>query len=296
MRVAMSDKIAELFGVYHSAKINWKRIASGQHCPFLQRKCVKVRKSRPEISIGTCCARYGREQNPVIICPYRFLENRQVFLDSIHLLTLHEPGNELHVVPEVSIPGGSVDYFLASVRRGRIEDFAGIELQTLDTTGTLWPERQRFLIAKRVVVSDKDASSPKTFGMNWKMTAKTILVQLHHKVQTFEHVNKHLILAIQDRLADYIRLEFNFAHIGAARLGDPMHLHSYRLNEGKEGLTIELAARFSTDSDGIAKGLGLRTEAKVELEAIIKQLEQRISGKTLLKLGVLPAAKTDPKD
>jgi hypothetical protein len=36
----------------------------------------------------------------------------------------------------------------------------------------------------------------KTFGMNWKMTAKTILVQLHHKLETFEHLGKHLVLVI----------------------------------------------------------------------------------------------------
>ena len=50
---------------------------------------------------------------------------------------MHEPGNELHTVPEVSVPGGSVDYFLASVRDGKVKDFVGIELQTLDTTGTV---------------------------------------------------------------------------------------------------------------------------------------------------------------
>jgi hypothetical protein len=36
--------------------------------------------------------------------------------------------------------------------------------------------------------------------MNWKMTAKTILVQMHHKVETFEHINKKMVLVIQDVL------------------------------------------------------------------------------------------------
>ena len=40
--------------------------------------------------------------------------------------------------------------------------------------------------------SNKDVES-KPFGMNWKMTAKTILVQLHHKIETFESINKHLV-------------------------------------------------------------------------------------------------------
>src|SRR5436190_37671 len=34
--------------------------------------------------------------------PNRLLERKQVFTDCLHLLTTHEPGNEIHVVPEVS--------------------------------------------------------------------------------------------------------------------------------------------------------------------------------------------------
>jgi hypothetical protein len=34
----------------------------------------------------------------------------------------------------------------------------------------------------------------KAFGMNWKMTAKTTLIQMHHKIKTFEHFNKNTFL------------------------------------------------------------------------------------------------------
>jgi len=109
---------------------------------------MKTRKSQPSLSIGTCTVSVGIDDQAVVICPQRLLERRQVFTDCLHLLQLHEPGNELHVVPEISVPGGSVDYFLVSARSGRVRDFAGIELQTLDTTGTVWPARQRFLFDK----------------------------------------------------------------------------------------------------------------------------------------------------
>ena len=141
------------------------------------------------------------------------LERKQVFMDCLHLLTLHEPGNELHIVPEVSISGGSVDYFLVSARDGKAKDFVAIEFQTLDTTGTVWPERQRLLKSFGIKVARKDVNSDKGFGMNWKMTAKTILVQLHHKVVTLEHISKHFALVIQDHLLDYLRGEFNFSHL-----------------------------------------------------------------------------------
>ena len=77
---------------------------------------------------------------------------------------------------------------MASVKKSKVRDFVAIEFQTIDTTGTVWPERQRLLKALGFDVPKKDVDSGKPFGMNWKMTAKTILVQLHHKVDTLEHI------------------------------------------------------------------------------------------------------------
>ncbi|MCG5062090.1 MAG: hypothetical protein KA714_30035 [Limnoraphis sp. WC205] len=74
----------------------------------MARKCLKNRKSEPDITIGTCTVSYGREARNIIICPFRLLERSQIFMDCIHLLTLHEPGNEVRIVPEISVPGGSL--------------------------------------------------------------------------------------------------------------------------------------------------------------------------------------------
>ena len=174
-----------------------------------------------------------------MICPFRLLERNQIFMDCIHLLTLHEPGNELHIVPELAVPGGSIDYCLVSAKDRKPVDFVGIELQTLDTTGTVWPERQRFAHQHGVSAKKANRTSPKPFGLNWKMTAKTILVQLHHKIQTFEHVSKHLVLVDQDYLTAYMKKEFSFDHLRTARLGDPMHFHSYSLKKNDESTIVD---------------------------------------------------------
>lgn len=78
-------------------------------------------------------------------------------------------------------------------------------------------------------VDPSDLKSKKPFGMNWKMTLKTILIQMHHKSETFEHLNKHLVLIIQKPLYEHMRSEFNFGEINSVRLGDPVHIHSYDL-------------------------------------------------------------------
>lgn len=277
------SKIAELFGIStEKREENWSQTVREQLCPFLGKKCYKVRKSDPNTSIGTCTVLYGKLAEPIVVCPTRLTERRQIFTDCLHLLTTHQPGNELHIVSEVSIPGGSVDYFLVSVRDGKVKDFVGIEIQTLDTTGTVWPERQRFLSEIGIPRADDAENSDKPYGMNWKMTAKTILVQMHHKIDTFEHVNKKLVLVVQDKLLEYMAKEFNFAHLkNPAVLGDSMHFHSYRITRQHDGsFKLIMQSRLSTDTDGIAMCLGLQAEARVELNQILEVLQAKISPAT----------------
>jgi len=286
MRDAPVSTVVELFG--HSAESrrkDWSHVVHEQQCPFLAKTCYKVRKSDPGTSIGSCTVLYGKAQEPVVICPTRLLERRQIFTDCLHLLTTHEPGNELHIVQEVSIPGGSVDYFLASARKGKVKDFVGIEIQTLDTTGTVWPERQRLLKKLGVPRRDTEEASEKSYGMNWKMTAKTILVQMHHKIQTFEHVNKKLVLVLQNKLFDYMRREFTFEHLkNPAILGDARHFHVYRLEKQPDrSFKVGMQSRLSTDAEGIAACLGLQAEARVELAQIVAALEAKLSPNTIFK-------------
>ena len=278
------SKVIELFGKsVFDPNESWRSIVKDQKCLYINKRCYKVRKSDPEVSIGSCSVIYGTPLEPVIICPTRLLERRQIFTDCFHLLTTHEPGNELHIVPEVSIPGGSVDFFLVSVKEGKVKDFVGMELQTLDTTGTVWPERQRLLRSLGVSRGDDAENSDKSFGMNWKMTAKTILVQMHHKIQTFEHLHKKLVLVVQDKLLTYMKGEFNFDHLRSpASVGDSMHIHAYRMDKQKDkSHKLIFDSRLSTDADGIGKCLGLQAEARVELAQILQTLQAKISASTL---------------
>ena len=279
------SEVLELFGEATSkSRVPWRSLVREQKCPYLDRTCIKIRKSQPDISIGTCSVRHGRAKRPMIICPVRLLERKKIFVDCFHLLSLHEPGNELHIVPEVSIPGGNVDYFLSSVRDGTVIDFVGIELQTMDTTGTVWPARQRFLRSVGAEDVQEEQETYRTYGMNWKMTAKTTLIQLHHKIQTFESINKHLVLTTQDYLLHYLRSNFEFDHVMEARKRDSMQFHAYELRESNGEHSIRLLSRSSTDADGLAACLGLKAEPRMELDRILKQVEHKISRRTLFTL------------
>jgi hypothetical protein len=81
------SKVKEFFG-FHTKRsdVDWKEILLTQSCPYTEKKCVKVRKSNPEVSIGVCTVEYSKYKE-VMICPHRLLERRQIFTDCVHLLT-----------------------------------------------------------------------------------------------------------------------------------------------------------------------------------------------------------------
>jgi hypothetical protein len=82
-----------------------------------------------------------------------------------------------------------------------------------------------------------------------------------------------------------MKKEFSFEHISTTpKIGDSFHFHSYKLLANKDKYRLSLLERASTDADGIARCLGLKAEANVEIEIILKMLESKVSEKTLLKL------------
>lgn len=137
-----------------------------------------------------------------------------------------------------------------------------------------------------IEVNDEEMKNNKAFGMNWKMTLKTILVQMHHKSETFEYLNKHLVLVIQKPLSEHMKSAFNFEGIEGVRLGDPVHIHTYDFEEKENSLRLSLVERVSTDSDGIASCLGLNAKRKVELQDLIRLLEPKLIEDNRLKIGI----------
>ena len=118
------------------------------------------------------------------------------------------------------------------------------------------------------------------------MTSKTILVQLEHKVRTFENLNKNLVLVVQDVLLDYMQNNFDFSEVREALHGDVMQFHPYSFKEDKENksTSIVLEKRLSTDSNGVSKILGLKQDPNIDLEEIEKILLRKISKETILKI------------
>lgn len=294
---AARSRVAELFGEptdRERSAAEWGATVAAQGCPYTSKRCFKVRKSDPDTSIGTCVVRAGAGLTPLIICPNRLLAGGRVFEDVLPLLSRHEPGNELHLIPEVGTPGGTIDYFLTSVRAGKPIDFVGIEFQTLDTTGSVWPSRQEFL-ARVGAIEPAEAPPAKAFGINWKMTAKTILVQLHHKIETFEALERKLVLVLQQELMDYMAREFSFSHLAEGSPTDSLHFHPYSLDDN---LTLTLGTPKSTDAEGIATALNLGEKDALDLPSLNRRLEEKLGEATSWRptSHELPPPQTDVSD
>ncbi len=72
------SKIVELFGeATLDGTVHWNEVIADQTCPFSGKKCFKIRKSSPDVSIGTCIVEHSGED--IIICPSRLLERKQTF-------------------------------------------------------------------------------------------------------------------------------------------------------------------------------------------------------------------------
>jgi len=205
----------------------------------------------------------------LIICPHRFLQAQQIFRDCQGLLSTSA---HYAVIPEISMPGGSIDYFLVGSTGEVVDDFLGIEIQSLDTTGSgaIWQAREDLL---RGEMADSYA-----YGINWKMSAKTILIQMLHKAASFEALGKKLVLIIQKEFADYLDREFQTGQLRTASQDDPIHFHIYDVAASDGIFHVSLHERKSTDVSGIERMLNVGRDTNILLEDVIARITAKLPG------------------
>jgi hypothetical protein len=72
-----------------------------------------------------------------------------------------------------------------------------------------------------------------------------------------------------------------------------MQFHSYELLREAAVYRLQLKERISTDGQGVAACLGLQVSPKVELKAVLEQIEAKLPHSTLLTVGgAVPVPKT----
>lgn len=230
---------------------------------------MKQRKSDSSQTIGACTV--GFQGNPLVICPHRFIARNQIFLDCFDLLAPGEADLEYFAVPEISMPGGTIDYFLVATNGFFTLDYVGIEIQSLDTTGSggIWTARED--------VRQGQLAASYSYGINWRMSAKTILMQMLHKADSFQGLGKKLVLVAQTQFFNYLSREFKTGHLRSANSEDTVHFHIYDTVLLNSELHLALRERKSTSVEGIATMLVLGREAEIAPQEVLDRISAKMA-------------------
>jgi hypothetical protein len=169
------------------------------HCPFIHTTCTK--RFRDGVATGACSVRLT-ESGPVICCPkrlyaegYRILNDiaRVCFGEGVRLIRGEELaqvnhdgryvavfgqlwGHELRLPQQRGRRGAYyVDWILSLINQnGELQEFAAVEVQTIDTTGNYRAEHDAY-------IQGNSFEGHSEAGLNWENVSKRILPQLIYK-------------------------------------------------------------------------------------------------------------------
>jgi hypothetical protein len=193
-------EILEWFGQVQNAELDVASSAPiDELCPFINKTCTK--KFRDSSISGVCSVLTRVESGPVIICPNRLYGENYAVLGNVANLAFgqghrvihpdefrtashdgtsvvafgHHFGKELRLHGHGARGNDFVDWILARISSsGDLKDFVAVEVQTIDTTGTYYPEVMKLRKGSDTVGQSKA-------GLNWRNVIKRILPQIIYK-------------------------------------------------------------------------------------------------------------------
>lgn len=222
-----------------------------QYCPFLGRECTKPRKSEPQIKVGICSVGYkcssNQAYNPVIICPFRFLED--VVFQSIHDKFFPHWTNTKWVKEVNMGVSGNVDYVAIQLDpSGNPQDFFCVEFQANGTTGSPYGYVKDLL-------KNGAYSNNYTFGLNWANEfMKTMMQQVYKKGNVVNSWGRKIVFVIQDVAMHYLKNNVDTSGL-SHNMSDPVHFMTYKeiWDNSLNLFKLEFDEWFSADLNGINK-------------------------------------------
>lgn len=282
MPIEMGKYPIEVFGhVYNDMGDEAINDRKCQYCPYLERECTKPRKSEPQIKVGICTLGYRGSFldhfEPVIICPFRFLED--VVYQTIHDRFFPAWDNTRWVKEVTMGVSGNVDYVALKTNEAgtTVEDFFCIEFQANGTTGSPYPY-------VRDLLQFGCYNGNYTYGLNWANEfMKTMMQQVYKKGQVVSQWNRKIVFVIQDVALQYLESAVDTSDL-RADMNDVIHFMTYSLrwNEAENRFEMYHDRWVSTDLEGINRILAganaddYLTEAEFLSNAIRKGKEDGV--------------------
>lgn len=259
--------ILEIYGFHHTDTSKRAEHVRGIHqCPFLEKRCVKKGHTDPSVPLGYCSVKWNSPAGAIITCPNRlYFDSYEIFRRPI--MEVFGTSKNVRLKPEQGglHPDFTMDWVVVKTDPNLgVLDFFGIEIQTIDITGTVYP-------AFAAYMAGKDDWKRKGYGINWANVWKRLLPQVVAKAQVYRHLGKRLYVLLQDSLLTYVLARGDLAK--APKHQGEIIFHSYEYN-GKTG------------ADGI-RTLEFHTELQTTIEAVQTAFMMpsiKISQKEALKL------------
>jgi hypothetical protein len=282
----MSSRIIEYYG-WEPNSIRSVNNASSHFCPFIKSKCTK----NITRSLGACSLQLG-DSDPVIICPNRLYAEDFRILSEISQLTFGEEaellspnyheirrrsgslnGREIVVFgknfgKELGIPtppglyeGDSrgnffIDFILAKLDvSGNVENFAAVEVQTIDTTGSYAEAAAAY--KSGIPYGQGNGVGLTNAGLNWENVSKRILPQLiykGHALRREPRCNKGLFFVLPQAVFQRIKRRVGGNLLEYPQSAGTITFRTYDLGafDGENQRTLEFRETFTTTVEQIA--------------------------------------------
>lgn len=227
--------------------------------------------------MGVCSAQYG--DSVVALCPNRFMESSTIFGE----IADHQFGarENLLVFQEVGVAGvGTFDYVMVKHKplSTDIEDFALIEFQTGQTTGTggLVRGLEDFMAGKNV--RDKDYR----FGLNMADIWKRSFTQVLNKGIVTEHWGNRMFWVVQDIVYHDLTARYSLRNMKYDRK-DSIVFAVCDLAAETRRYRLKLTGMESCSVDELFDAFRRRSQIPSK-EAFVERLCRRIEAKMSLRL------------
>ncbi len=205
----MAKYPSEVFGYPYSNKTKTASDIKAKHwCPFVDKVCYKQSRLIT-YPFGVCSAHVNG--NEVALCPRRFLDDHTVFTDiaQYHFKTV----NDILVFSEIRLEDvGSFDFVMVKHKSmsPEIEDFAVIEFQTGQTTGT----GQLVQGLKDHLAGGDVSQKTYGFGLNLYDIWKRTFTQILNKGVIMENWRKKIYWVVQEPVYKYFETRYNLQNLG----------------------------------------------------------------------------------